>query len=81
MVKLWDCYKDCDDYISKSISNGYTFGIAKTCPKSLESERNLKDVCCHACILTPTPDFFKKKFQRTFAPGAVSKELMPGNPH
>lgn len=41
MVKLWDCYKDCDDYISKSISNGYTFGIAKTCPKSLESERNL----------------------------------------
>lgn len=41
MVKLWSSYKDCDDYISKSIANGYTFGIAKTCPKELESERNL----------------------------------------
>lgn len=41
MVKLWDSYDNCDDYISKSLSNGYTFGIAKTCPKTLESERNL----------------------------------------
>ena len=41
MVKLWDSYKDCEDYISKSISNGYTFGIAKTCPEKLENERNL----------------------------------------
>lgn len=41
MVKLWDSYESCDDYISKSLSNGYTFGIAKTCPKYLESERNL----------------------------------------
>lgn len=41
MVKLWDSYESCDDYISKSLSNGYTFGIAKTCPKELESERNL----------------------------------------
>ena len=41
MVKLWDSYDSCDDYISKSLSNGYTFGIAKTCPKELESERNL----------------------------------------
>lgn len=41
MVKLWDSYESCDDYISKSISNGYTFGIAKNTPKELESERNL----------------------------------------
>lgn len=41
MVKLWDSYDSCDDYINTSVSNGYTFGIAKTCPKVLESERNL----------------------------------------
>lgn len=41
MVKLWDSYNSCDDYIQNSISNGYTFGIAKTCPKRLENERNL----------------------------------------
>lgn len=41
MVKLWDSYDSCDDYIRKSVSNGYTFGIAKTCPEHLESERNL----------------------------------------
>lgn len=41
MVKLWDSYASCDDYIQKSIHNGYSFGIAKTCPKELESERNL----------------------------------------
>lgn len=41
MVKLWDSYESCDDYIQKSVNNGYTFGIAKACPKELESERNL----------------------------------------
>lgn len=41
MVKLWDSYDSCDAYIQNSISNGYTFGIAKTCPKQLEKERNL----------------------------------------
>lgn len=41
MVKLWDSYESCDDYLSKSIGNGYTFGIAKTCPKYLENERSL----------------------------------------
>ena len=41
MVKLWDSYKDCDDYVNTSVENGYTFGIAKTCPKELENERNL----------------------------------------
>ena len=41
MVKLWDSYKDCDDYVETSLSNKYTFGIAKTCPEKLENERNL----------------------------------------
>ena len=41
MVKLWDSYDSCDDYIKKSVDNGYTFGVAKTCPKELENERNL----------------------------------------
>lgn len=41
MVKLWDSYDSCDDYIKHSLKNGYTFGVAKTCPKQLESERNL----------------------------------------
>lgn len=41
MVKLWDSYDSCEHYITTSVNNGYTFGIAKTCPKTLESERNL----------------------------------------
>lgn len=41
MLKLWDSYKSCDDYVQNCLSNGYTFGIAKTCPKELESERTL----------------------------------------
>lgn len=41
MVKLWDSYNSCDDYMNTSVENGYTFGIAKTCPKILENERNL----------------------------------------
>lgn len=41
MVKLWDSYDSCDHYVKTSVDNGYTFGIAKTCPKVLEKERNL----------------------------------------
>lgn len=41
MVKLWNSYSSCEDYLSKSIENGYTFGITKTCPETLENERNL----------------------------------------
>lgn len=41
MVKLWDSYDSCDDYLRNCIENGYSFGIAKVCPKTLESERNL----------------------------------------
>ena len=41
MVKLWNSYTSCDDYMRKSIENGYTFGIPKVCPKELEAERAL----------------------------------------
>lgn len=40
MVKLWDSYKSCDDFLKNSIANHYTFGVAKTCPKELETERS-----------------------------------------
>lgn len=39
MVKLWDSYASCDDYIRNCLENGYTFGITKSCPKVLENER------------------------------------------
>ncbi len=41
MVKLWDSYESCEDYLSHSLENGYAFGITKTCPKELENERAL----------------------------------------
>lgn len=41
MLKLWDSYPSCEAYVSNCVENGYTFGIAKTCPKELERERNL----------------------------------------
>lgn len=41
MVKLWDSYASCDEYVRCSTENGYTFGIAKAAPEALESERNL----------------------------------------
>lgn len=41
MVKLWDSYESCEDYVTKSMENGYSFGVTKTCPKELESERTL----------------------------------------
>ena len=41
MVKLWDSYECCEDYINKSLKNKYTFAVTKTCPEFLERERNL----------------------------------------
>lgn len=41
MVKLWDSYKSCDDYIDNCLKNGYSFGVTKICPKVLDKERNL----------------------------------------
>lgn len=39
MVKLWDSYGSCEDYLRNCKENGYTFGIPKVCPKKLENER------------------------------------------
>lgn len=40
MLKLWDSYKSCADYLEKSTKNGYSFAVTKTCPKVLENERS-----------------------------------------
>lgn len=41
MVKLWDSYDSCEDYVRNSLENGYTFGITKACPDKLENEHSL----------------------------------------
>lgn len=41
MVKLWDSYSSCEDYVKNCLNNKYTFGVAKVCPKELETERSL----------------------------------------
>ena len=39
MVKLWDSYASFDDYMSNSIANHYTFGLTKSCPEKLDTQR------------------------------------------
>lgn len=41
MLKLWNCYDSIEHYLQCCEDNHYTFGIAKTCPKELETERDL----------------------------------------
>lgn len=41
MLKLWNCYDSLEHYLQCCNENHYTFGIAKTCPKELETERDL----------------------------------------
>ena len=41
MLKLWDSYNSCDDYIKNCVENRYTIGVPKTCPEKLENERSL----------------------------------------
>lgn len=41
MLKLWKCYSSVEHYLQCCANNHYSFGIAKTCPKELESERDL----------------------------------------
>ena len=41
MLKLWNCYDSIDHYLKYCHENHYTFGVAKACPKELESERDL----------------------------------------
>ena len=53
MVKLWDSYKSCDDYIKHSLDNKYTFGITKACPRELENVRNLNYQFIQSYDLSP----------------------------
>jgi len=41
MVKLWDSYDNCEEYLRNCAENKYQFGVAKVCPRNLENERNL----------------------------------------
>ncbi len=41
MLKLWDSYPSCAEYLRNCKENGYTFCVTKECPKELERERNL----------------------------------------
>jgi len=41
MLKLWDSYDSCEDYVRNCLENHYTFGVTKTCPRELERERTL----------------------------------------
>lgn len=41
MLKLWDSYDSCDEYVKNCMENKYTFGVTKTCPHELERERTL----------------------------------------
>ena len=39
MVKLWDSYGSCEEYLRCCAENGYTFAVPKVCPEKLEKER------------------------------------------
>ena len=39
MLKLWDSYSSCDDYIKNCIEHEYDFCIAKTAPHELDSQQ------------------------------------------
>lgn len=41
MVKLWDSYSSCAEWLDVSRRNGYSFAVTKVCVKELESERTL----------------------------------------
>lgn len=41
MLKLWDSYSSCDDYLRNCQENGYTFSVTKVAPEFLENERSL----------------------------------------
>lgn len=39
MLKLWDSYSSCEDYLRNCRENGYTFSVTKIAPEKLENER------------------------------------------
>lgn len=52
MVKLYDSYASCDDYVRCSLENGYAFGVTKTSPEELESERTTNYQFLQSYLLT-----------------------------
>lgn len=41
MLKLWDSYESCEDWLEKSLSNDHTFAITKVTPEKLDEEQTL----------------------------------------
>lgn len=41
MVKLWDAYNSCEEFMNACKENGFEFCVAKLLPKELESVRNM----------------------------------------
>lgn len=41
MLKLWDAYGSCEEYIENCRNNRYTFCVTKVTPETLENERTL----------------------------------------
>ena len=39
MVKLWDSYRSCDEFLRCCSENRYTFALTKSCPRALDSQR------------------------------------------
>ena len=41
MLKLWNAYDSIEDYMEKTIANGYDFCVTKMCSDKLEEKRNM----------------------------------------
>lgn len=52
MLKLWDSYKNLDDYLDNCEENKYNFSVTKVTPKVLEDERNLNYQFIQSLYLT-----------------------------
>lgn len=68
MLKLWQCYDSVEHYLACCKENHYTFGVTKSCPEELESERDLNYQFLQSYHLTdeqieeliqPTIEYFK----------------------
>lgn len=53
MLKLWDSYSSCEEYLRNCRENGYTFCVTKECPESLESERTTNYQFLQSYCLSP----------------------------
>ncbi|MEG1562319.1 MAG: hypothetical protein RR365_01080 [Bacteroides sp.] len=41
MLKLWDSYSSCEEYLDCCFKNNYEFAVTKTCPEMLDNEHSL----------------------------------------